>query len=220
MNDPDFATIGARIREWRLKFGLSTQALADRAGIARYTLIRLEAGKPSRRETIQKVRKALGLFGDHMRRPYEAGPFAVHRAKESHWSVSIPKAEYQKRIVDDDPYHVDDPAERARLGSLGFQPFFTSILGSTIAGGVCHPGLMEFYRDSWIDRHFGEEFVYCLKGRITIEVDGVPCTLDEGDSMTFDATLPHQYLPDEATIPVLILLVVSFRPGERMPPPS
>lgn len=216
----DYSTIGARVKAQRLRFGMSTQQVADRAGVARYTVIRLEEGKPCRPATLQKIRHALGLFGDQMRRPFETGPFAVHRARDIHWSVSVPKAEYQKRIVDDDPYHVDDPAERARLGSLGFQPFFTAILGSEIAHGVGHPALMEFYRASWVDRHFGEEFVYCLRGAITIVVDGVPCTLEEGDSMAFDATLPHQYLPDETKAPVRILIVVSFRPGERILPPT
>ena len=216
----DFATIGARVRESRQKFGMSAQELADRAGVARYTVIRLEAGERCRNETVQKIRKALWLFGDKMRRPIETGPFAVHRADQTHWSVSTPKAEYQKRIVDDDPYHVDDPAERARLGTLGFQPFFTAVLGSEVAKGVGHHALMEFYRASWVDHHFGEEFVYCLRGAITIKVDDQPCTLQEGDAMSFDATLPHQYLPDESQVPVRILIVVSMRPGERIPLPT
>ncbi len=199
---------------------MSVQALADRAGVARYTLIRLEEGKPCRRETLVKIRRALMLFTDQMTRPFEEGPFAVHRARDTRWSVGVSKSEYQRRLADDDPYHVDDPGERARLGELGFQPFFTAILGSEIAGGVGHPALMEFYRASWVDRHFGEEFVYCLKGAITITVDGVPCALEEGDSMSFDATLPHQYLPDEARAPVRILIVVSTRPGERTPIPD
>jgi transcriptional regulator with XRE-family HTH domain len=216
----DFVTVGARVRERRKKFGMSVQALADRAGVARYTVIRLEEGKPCRRETIVKIRRALMLFTDQMTRPFEEGPFAVQRARDVRWSVSVSKAEYQKRLVDDDPYHVDDPDERSRLGTLGFQPFFTAVLGSEISDGVSHPALMEFYRESWVDQHFGEEFVYCLEGAITIAVDGVPCRLEEGDSMTFDAMRPHQYLPDESKVPVRILIVVSTRPGERTPVPE
>ncbi|RYG15090.1 XRE family transcriptional regulator, partial [bacterium] len=41
----DFVTVGARVQERRKKFGMSVQALADRAGVARYTIIRLEEGK-------------------------------------------------------------------------------------------------------------------------------------------------------------------------------
>ena len=222
--DPlDFATIGLRIRERRLKFGMSVQDLAHRAGVARYTVIRVEKGKPCTRVTLQKIRRALRLFTDQMTRPIETGPFAVHRAEDTHWSISVPKAEYQQRVVDDDPLHVDDPAERKRLGTLGFQPFFTAIFGSEIAGGVAGHALMELYQPSWVDRHYGEEFVYCLRGRATIVVEDVPCALEEGDSMSFDATRSHQYLPGGPASPegpaALILIVVSIRPGERTPRP-
>jgi len=220
----DFVTIGARVREGRRKFGMSVQDLADRAGVARYTVIRLEAGQTCRPETVQKIRKALHLFTDQLTRPIETGPFAVHRSQDTHWTVSIPKAEYQQRVMDDDPIHVDDPAERSRLGSLGFQPFFTAVLGSGIAGGVAGHAFMELYRPSWVDRHFGEEFVYCLRGSVTITVDSVPCLLNEGDSMSFDATLPHQYAPisevSQTEIAPLILVVVSRRPGESVPAPK
>lgn len=223
MTEIDFATVGARIRERRLKFGMSAQELADLAGVARYTLIRVESGKPCTEATLQKIRRALHLFTDQMTRPVESGPFAVHRAKDTHWSVSVPKAEYQRRVVDDDPLHVDDPAERRRLGALGFQPFFTAIFGSEIAGGVGGHALMELHQPSWVDRHYGEEFVYCLRGAATVVVEDAPCLLHEGDSMSFDATKPHQYLPASPTGPEdpipLVLIVVSMRPGERRPRP-
>jgi transcriptional regulator with XRE-family HTH domain len=220
----DFATIGQRVRERRQKFGLSTEELAERAGVARYTIVRVEQGKPCTPATLNKIRRALHLFTDQMTRRYAEGPFAVHRAEETQWSVSIAKAEYQRRVTDDDPIHVNDPEERRRLGEIGFQPFFTAILNSELAGGVGNHGMMEIHRPSWVDRHFGEEFVYCLRGAVTITVDDVPCTLREGDAMSFDATRPHQYAPAEEVGPdtpvPLILLVVSLRPGERYPRPE
>ena len=222
--DRDWATIGKRIRERRLKFDLGTADLAAQAGVARYTLIRVEAGKPALPATLQKIRKALHLFPEQMTRPYAEGPFAVHRAADTRWGVAHAKATYQRQVEEGDRIHVNDAAERRRLGTLGFQPFFTAILDSELTGGVASHALMEFHRPSWVDRHFGEEFVYCLRGSLTITVDGVPWTLDEGDAMSFDATLPHQYAPAgplQPNDPVpLILLVVSLRPGERVPRPS
>lgn len=83
---------------------------------------------------------------------------------------------------------------------------------------------MEFHKPSWVDRHFGEEFVYCLRGSLTITVDGVPCVLEEGDAMSFDATLPHQYVPTSEvgpeSLPPQALIVVSRRPGEKVPHPG
>ena len=219
----DFATIGARVRERRLKFGMSAQELAERAGVARYTVIRLESGKPCNPSTLGKIRVALAIYTDQLTRPFEKGPFAVHRAADTKWTTSIKKEEYQRRMVDDDPIHVDDPAERRRLGALGFQPFFTAVLGSEIAGGIGGQALMELHQPSWVDRHYGEEFAYCLRGAVTIVVEDVPCTLQEGDSIGFDAMRPHQYLPASPTGPndpiPLILVVVSRRHGEKTPRP-
>lgn len=226
MEGMDLVLAGRRIRERRLKFGLSTQELAEKAGIARYTVIRVEEGKPCTLATFQKIRSALHLFTDQLTRPVDAeeGPCAVHRAERTRWSVSIPKSEYQKRLLDDDPIHVDDPAERRRLGELGFQPFFTAILDSELPGGVTSHALMELHQPSWVDAHFGEEFVYCLRGPVTLTIDGASCTLQEGDAMTFDATKPHQYAPAHPVEPgdpvPLILLVVAMRPGERVPRPT
>ncbi len=206
-----------------MKFGMSAQELSDLAGVARYTLIRVESGKACTPKTLEKIRRALHLFTDQMTRPYQSGPFAVHRADETRWSVSKSKASYQKRVVDDDYQHVNDADERRRLGTLGFQPFFTAILDSETSGGIGGHALMELYKPSWVDQHFGEEFVYCLRGAVTLVVDGAPCTLQTGDAMSFDATLPHQYLPASLTGPddaiPLILMVVSLRPGERHPRP-
>jgi len=221
----DFGTIGRRIRIRRQKFGMSIDALAERAGVARYTVIRIEQGKPSTRRTLQKVRRALRLFTDQMTRPLpENEDFVVNRGSELQWNVSIPKEQYQKRLLDDDPIHVNDLEERRRLGAIGFQPFFTSVFESELPNGVTGQALMELYRPSWVDRHYGEEFIYCLRGQAKITVNGTPCILDAGDSLCFDANLPHQYEPAEPIPPegepTLILIVVALRPGEKKSTPS
>lgn len=41
--------------------------------------------------------------------------------------------------------------------------------------------------------HTGLEFVYCLEGRIGYEVDGDTYWLDQGDSLLFEAHLPHRW---------------------------
>jgi DNA-binding XRE family transcriptional regulator/mannose-6-phosphate isomerase-like protein (cupin superfamily) len=209
----DYVTVGRRIRQRRLEFDLSTEKLAELAGVARYTIVRIEKGLPSNPKTLHKVRSTLRLWSDRMTRPFPANnDFAVHRASETRWTVSMPKAEYQRRLVDDDPVHVNDPAERKRLGDLGFQPFFTAIFESDRHEGHLEQALMEIHKPSWVDKHFGEEFVYILRGRVTIMVNGVSTELEVGDSICFDATLPHQYLPTDVIgkddLPALILVVV------------
>ena len=221
----DRVTIGRRVRERRLQFGWSTSHLAKTAGVARFTIVRIENGMPSHKKTLAKVRHALRLWTIQMRRPFAScEDYVVHRVEEEHWAVSHSKSEYQKRLVEDDPVHVDDPTERRRLGHLGFQPFYTAILNSSLPFGLTEHALMEIYHPSWVDSHYGEEFVYCLRGEVTITVNGNKCELRQGEAMSFEAKHPHQYQPtapigkdDE---PALILIVVTKRPSKRSIEPA
>ena len=217
--EPDFAEIGRRVRAQRRLLGWSTQELALKAGLARYTVIRIEEGKPCKPESLYKLRKALHMFRDQLMFPKpESDRFSVHRASRTQWSISRPKSAYQRQSIDEDPAHVNNEAERHRLGALGFQPFYTAVLESELVGGLLGQGLMEFHQPSWVDSHFGEEFVYCLRGRMKLIVDGDECELDTGDCMTFQGDLPHQYIPlqfdDQGRAPQ-ILVVVALRPKDR-----
>lgn len=221
--DFNFALAGRRIRERRLKFRLSTKKLSQLAGVARQTVVRIEMGMPCTAMSLHRIRHALLLFTDQLRRPdREETKFALHRALNSRWTVSIPKGSYQKHVIDDDLIHVNDPAERKRLGGLGLQPFFTAVLDSELPDGTMGQALMELHKPSWVDAHFGNEFVYCLRGPVQITVDGTPCILDVGDSITFDANMPHQYEPafEVKDDPALILVVVTMKPHEKRSRPE
>ena len=41
--------------------------------------------------------------------------------------------------------------------------------------------------------HAGVEFIYTLKGRLNVHIDGQEHALESGDSMCFDSGLPHGY---------------------------
>ena len=41
--------------------------------------------------------------------------------------------------------------------------------------------------------HAGVEFIYTLKGRLNVHIDGQEHALEAGDSMYFDSGLPHGY---------------------------
>ena len=42
--------------------------------------------------------------------------------------------------------------------------------------------------------HKGQEFNYCLEGRMQVEVDGQAYLLEPGDSLYFNSMLPHRML--------------------------
>lgn len=55
--------------------------------------------------------------------------------------------------------------------------------------------------------HTGTEFVYCLDGHTTYHVDDLPYPLAPGDSLMFEAHLPHRWKNEDDT-PSRILLVL------------
>ena len=50
-----------RLRELRMARFLTQEALADKAGVARFTVRRIEQGAPARFGTLQKLAAALGV---------------------------------------------------------------------------------------------------------------------------------------------------------------
>ena len=55
--------------------------------------------------------------------------------------------------------------------------------------------------------HTGREFVYCIEGHITYTVNNQKHLLDQGDSLVFEAYLPHQWKNTGPT-PSRLLLVL------------
>ena len=46
--------------------------------------------------------------------------------------------------------------------------------------------------------HFGHEFAFCLEGRIIYEINGEQYLLEPGDSLFFEAYLPHRWSNGQA----------------------
>ncbi|MGO2053831.1 XRE family transcriptional regulator [Arthrobacter sp. MYb211] len=53
--------LGASLQEWRIILGLTQELVAERAGISRSTLIKLEQGAGAKLETFLVVAKVLGI---------------------------------------------------------------------------------------------------------------------------------------------------------------
>jgi quercetin dioxygenase-like cupin family protein/DNA-binding XRE family transcriptional regulator len=217
--DWDLKMMGERFAVRRKFFGWSIDELAKRAKVSRHTVMRVEAGQSCRYSSIRKLRSVLQYFSEQLtRNPQESKNFALSRGSKNRWLVGNPADSKGRPVFRSDFLYVDDAEERRRQAGLGYQKFFTSILRSELPDGVLGQGLMEIYSQSPIDRHFGEEFIYCLEGVLKMMVAGEDVVLEEGDSIVFDATKPHRYSPGESSdgkmIPAKILIVVGMRPDE------
>jgi transcriptional regulator with XRE-family HTH domain len=159
--------VGRRLRELRAKRNLSIRALAEQSGLNVNTLSLIENGKTSPSvSTLQQIAAAL-------KTPITA-----------FFEIETPP----QRIV----YQKSDHRQAAAFayGTL-------ANLGTGFARSGLEPFVvtLEPFADSGDTPivHTGLEFVFCLDGCLSYEVEGQVFTLEPGDSLLFEAHLPHRW---------------------------
>jgi transcriptional regulator with XRE-family HTH domain len=164
---PNEINVGRRLRELRIERGISIRALAEQSGLNVNTLSFIENGKTSPSvSTLQRVATALSL------------PINAFFETQVHPQTIV----YQK------------------TGNRQSAAFTHGTLAD-LGAGFTRPGLEPFVvtlepqADSGNTPivHTGLEFVFCLEGCVGYEVDGQTFTLDPGDSLLFEARLPHRW---------------------------
>lgn len=185
--------VGKKLREMRTRHGLSLRALANLSGLNVNTLSLVENGKSSPSvSTLQQLALALNV------------PIAAFFESE-------PVA---KQIV----FTPADQRQHVILGSTQLHD-----LGKDLAGRVVQPFIVTLQPETGSgDRmivHTGHEFVYCLSGSIRYQIEQDEYFLKTGDSLVFEAHLPHCWEnPDEETAQILLILFPSDareEPGGR-----
>jgi transcriptional regulator with XRE-family HTH domain len=159
--------VGCRMRQLRAERGLSIRALAKQSGLNVNTLSMIENGKTSPSvSTLQQVAAAL------------KAPITAFFETET----PLRRIVYQK--AGDRQAAAFTHGTLADLGAgfarPGLEPFVVNLESQASSGEtpIVHTGL---------------EFVFCLEGCIGYEVDGQAFTLDPGDSLLFEAHLPHRW---------------------------
>ncbi len=185
--------VGQKLRELRMNQGLSLRALAELSGLNVNTLSLVENGKSSPSvSTLQQMAQALKI------------PIAAFFETEP---------EEQKVIF--------TPANLRPLSNFGSTRLEN--LGKDFVGNrvqpfiiVLQPGIGSGDREIV---HTGYEFVFCLDGCIRYQVEEEEFYLNPGDSLLFEAHLPHTWenCEDEATRVLLIMYPTDVRdePSER-----
>jgi transcriptional regulator with XRE-family HTH domain len=158
--------VSAFLRSHRRRAGLSLEALAERTGLTKSYLSKIERGLSTPSIAVAlRISHVLGadvsqLFSDN---PDRSTLLAITRAGE-HTAGS-------------------DPA-----GPTHYQPLATQIVGKAMQPFVVAPGA-----DPGPGRqeHNGDEFVFVHRGSVEVSIPGSVITLNEGDSLYFDANTPH-----------------------------
>ncbi len=159
--------VGGRLRELRTIRGLSIRSLAEMSGLNFNTLSLIENEKSSPSvSTLQQLARALQV-------PITAffDTTFVQQDVVFQQSGKRPRAAFSHGTLED-------------LGT-----------GLTLGEGIPLLLTLEPGADSGPDAivHTGQEFVYCLEGRLTYMVAGDEYALRPGDSLIFQAHLPHRW---------------------------
>lgn len=182
--------VGDRLREIRLKLRLSLRELAKQSGLNVNTLSLIENGRTSPSvSTLQQLGQSLQV-------PITAFFETDHGEKKAVFQKNgvRPSAAFAHGLMED---------LGAGMPRFGTEPMIVTLNPNADSGKT--PIV-----------HTGREFVYCVEGKIAYTVDTETYVLELGDSLLFEAYLPHHW-KNLLTVPSRALLVLCPMDGRDSP---
>jgi transcriptional regulator with XRE-family HTH domain len=158
-------SVGQRLREIRASRGLSMKSLAQMSGLNINTLSLIENGHTSPSvSTLQQLAQSLQVPITEF---FESNHGSKKIVYQKHGKR--PHVKFQHSTMED---------LAPGMPRLGAEPLLVTFEPGADSG-----------KKTIV--HTGREFVYCLDGRIAYAVDNEKYILEPGDSLVFDAYLPH-----------------------------
>jgi transcriptional regulator with XRE-family HTH domain len=200
MNEDGWIEYGASMRRNRQLLGLSVRDAATRAGVSKNTILRLESGRPIHRGSQAKLCRAYGCVpidpADRQPPSREGTHYKLQSKAEQTWYATRLNAEGEAE-AHTSPV-IQEEGERERLGLNRLVNHFGLPLRVRREGSRFIPFLIELYgpTDTTCDRS-GERFILCLQGSIRVVVGDESFVLEEGESASYDSTLPNRLEPVE-----------------------
>ena len=164
--------VGPRIRALREQMGLSLRDLGERAGVSAPMLSQVERGETSPTlATAQRIASGLDLSLSQLLRLDEAEGVTVIRRAERRPGHSRASGHDYELLTP------ELPGQRAEVSRHALKP-------GAKTGGPEDPPMHEAG---------SRETAVLLAGRLKLICAGTTYELSEGDSVTFDADLPHHF---------------------------
>jgi len=166
ISEMESVQVGSRIRMIRKQQGLTIRALAEQCQISPNTLSLIENDRtsPSIR-TLGQLAQGLGVNVGTFLEPEAAGEGVVYQ-RQGQRTVT--------RFTNGTIENLGDG-----LPPLGAEPILVTLeTHSAKADEVSHAG---------------REFVYCIEGSVACFIGGTRYPLSAGDSLLFDAGIPHRW---------------------------
>jgi transcriptional regulator with XRE-family HTH domain len=185
--------VGHRLREVRMSKGFSIRSLAEQSKLNVNTLSLIENGRTSPSvSTLQLIAQTLQV-------PISAFFETDHGDKKAVFQRmgKRPHATFTHGMMED---------LGAGMTRFGAEPLIITLKPKADSGKT--PIV-----------HTGREFVYCLDGHITYHVDEQSYQLEPGDSLMFEAYLPHRWRNDNDSASRMLLVLCPLderdQPSER-----
>ena len=181
-------SFGIRLQNLRISRGWSLQDLADRSGLSRAFLSRLESG--DRQASIAAVLTLSRIFEVSLASLFEA-------EVEAEPCVIVRRAETVEQMANGLAYI---PLSKAD-SRFNLQPIRVKVSRS-------RRGIEHYH-------HEGEEWIYVLSGSLTLSLAGRTFDLEAGDAAHFDSRLPHRLIARGHKDPELLVVA---SPLSKTPP--
>jgi transcriptional regulator with XRE-family HTH domain len=180
--------LGNTIRELRQQHGLTIAEIADRAGISRGMLSKIENAQTSTSlETLEKLANALGVSLSTLFRKYDIPEGGAQLVKNGEGMEVVRRGTkrghtYQLLAYDQGP-------------TKRFEPFLITMDdASEVFPTFEHPGT---------------EFIHILNGKLEYRHGRQTYLLEPGDSLTFRGDIPHG--PEKLiTLPIRFLAIIYY----------
>jgi transcriptional regulator with XRE-family HTH domain len=162
--------IGRKLKSTRLKNDMTIQELAQRSKVSSNMISRIERGLtiPSV-EILMKLASAFGM----------SVSFFVEEAEKGSTVVLTRRGGGEPIFFFEEKHQITSLTQGIRDAS--FAVFYDTLEAGCSSG---EGGMV----------HTGEEFALVLRGRIEFIIEGASYVLEEGDSLTFKASLPHRWV--------------------------
>lgn len=173
--------VGHKLRELRNKRGFSLRALAERSELNINTLSLVENGKSSPSVgTLQQLALALDIPISTFFESEQVAKQVVFTSGDQRPQATIGNTQMHNLGKD--------------LNRNSVQPFIVDLIPGSGSG------------DQMIV-HTGHEFVYCLTGTVRYQIEDKGYCLKPGDSLVFEAHLPHCWKNTGDTTAQIILVL-------------
>ena len=178
--------IGQRIKQARLRQGLTQQVLAERCGFTKSLLSKIENGQTaSAVATLSKIANELNLS------------LAYLLAEEEDKSLQITKRTARQTISGNNEVGYSYETLANPSSSSRIEPTIVHVLEEPITN--------ERFT------HNEDEFIYVLLGEIQLSYGEELHHLEEGDSAYFKGTVPHVFLPiNQKEAKVLTIFIENY----------